>query len=535
MAFDVQGALNAGYSLDEIGSHVGFDVAGAKNAGYSDDEIVGHLASGTPKQAPVSATETTGKPKEPGLLSRLNDALVKRGINIADELTPRSPDESIGQSIVKAPERALRVTGQAAGFLGDLIGEGAKSLYKTVMPDDAQTAIKETGKDILQTDIGKAGLEAVKTGMDTYSQFKVENPNAAKDLEAVVNIGTMFPIGKATQLTGAATKEGALVAKDLASWAVRKTPQSIDKAISNIVKSNVTKAVKTSTSGKATWPLVEGYFKSAEGAVKDIIENKNNLKFTNAIGEEVTGVLPKTRAEFASAIHDTKGKIFDEYNSMQKAAGKKGASIDLEPIATELDSVINDKTLMADIDGRAIIEHTKKQQKFLRDAKSFTPEEAQKWIARANDKLDTFYKNKGTYQEGSKAGVDASVASMIRKAEDAIIGATEGPGYQALKNRYGSLSGLEAGVNKTAFADMGKIKAPNFFDITSGTALVHGLFSMNPAVIGPAGFMEIMNQVRRNMQNPDRYVKKMFTEVEKLMKQKSHAGSFSASSNLFKK
>jgi hypothetical protein len=50
MAFDVEGALRAGYTLPEIAEHLGqqkkFDVTGARQAGYSDSELVRHLMGG---------------------------------------------------------------------------------------------------------------------------------------------------------------------------------------------------------------------------------------------------------------------------------------------------------------------------------------------------------------------------------------------------------------------------------------------------------------------------------------------------------
>jgi len=47
MAFDIQGAKDAGYSDDEIIDYMskdnGFDIAGARNAGYTTNEIYEHL------------------------------------------------------------------------------------------------------------------------------------------------------------------------------------------------------------------------------------------------------------------------------------------------------------------------------------------------------------------------------------------------------------------------------------------------------------------------------------------------------------
>lgn len=58
MAFDVEGALQAGYTEADIASYLaeqkGFDLAGARDAGYSDKDIVTHLVSKpAPKPAPA--------------------------------------------------------------------------------------------------------------------------------------------------------------------------------------------------------------------------------------------------------------------------------------------------------------------------------------------------------------------------------------------------------------------------------------------------------------------------------------------------
>ena len=52
MAFDVEGAKQAGYSDAEINSYLAkesnFDLRGARRAGYKDDEILKHLISAAP-------------------------------------------------------------------------------------------------------------------------------------------------------------------------------------------------------------------------------------------------------------------------------------------------------------------------------------------------------------------------------------------------------------------------------------------------------------------------------------------------------
>ena len=59
MAFDVQGALKAGYSENEIADYLGqqlkFDAAGAIQSGYSPRDVINYLAN--PQPAPFSAAD----------------------------------------------------------------------------------------------------------------------------------------------------------------------------------------------------------------------------------------------------------------------------------------------------------------------------------------------------------------------------------------------------------------------------------------------------------------------------------------------
>ena len=76
MAFDLEGARNAGYSNAEIADHLAakskFKLADARKAGYSDDEIVAHLL-GSPTTAP--ATPVAPEPTAPIASAPEQDAI----------------------------------------------------------------------------------------------------------------------------------------------------------------------------------------------------------------------------------------------------------------------------------------------------------------------------------------------------------------------------------------------------------------------------------------------------------------------------
>jgi len=86
MAFDVEGAKQAGYSDAEINSYLAkesnFDLRGARRAGYRDDEILKHLSSTAPKQKeapPVEPPKTEPTPEDQSVFRQIADVPLKIG------------------------------------------------------------------------------------------------------------------------------------------------------------------------------------------------------------------------------------------------------------------------------------------------------------------------------------------------------------------------------------------------------------------------------------------------------------------------
>lgn len=168
-------------------------------------------------------------PKQ-SFLSNANASLVKRGVNIADELTPKG-NESLGATLVKAPRRAFRTIGQAAGLVGDIGGELLKSGYETLVPESTQETIKTGLKNVGNTALGQMGINAAKSGYESYQTFKKNYPDAAKDLEATVNIASLLPMGKAATLVKPAAKEAVNIGRDAVSLVKAGTRKAVKKAI----------------------------------------------------------------------------------------------------------------------------------------------------------------------------------------------------------------------------------------------------------------------------------------------------------------
>lgn len=97
----------------------------------------------------------------------------------------------------------LQVVGQVAGGIGDAWGAAIKGTYHA-LPDQIEKSINKdasaAGKAFLHTKVGQAGLTALQNGMGDYTAWSKLNPEAAANIEAVVNIVSLLPIGKAGEV-----------------------------------------------------------------------------------------------------------------------------------------------------------------------------------------------------------------------------------------------------------------------------------------------------------------------------------------------
>ena len=110
---------------------------------------------------------------------------------------------------------------------------------------------------------------------------------------------------------------------------------------------------------------------------------------------------------------------------------------------------------------------------------------------------------------------------MRRSLDNAIENAT-GAGYSDLKKAYGSLKSIERDVNRRSVVDARKNTKGliDFTDVFTHTTAVHGILSLNPAIVGASVAGKGTKMLYKLKTDPNRIVKNMFTETEKLMKKK---------------
>ena len=222
----------------------------ARESGTPDTEIMSFLANkgvlsavnpekyGTSSLAVETATPTIGgrqlnqgfapvdpmamnqqEPQRQGFFSRVGDRLQNRGSRIAEQVSPEAA------ATANPLRRGMRIAGDVIGAGLDVVGEGlvtaARGIGTTANiataptrgvaslfgAPDAVTAkpteqLKTLANKIAESPLGEAAFQALGSGVEQWEQFAEQNPEVARDLQALGNIVSVLPIGTAAQSGG---------------------------------------------------------------------------------------------------------------------------------------------------------------------------------------------------------------------------------------------------------------------------------------------------------------------------------------------
>lgn len=296
--------------------------------------------------------------------------------------------------------------------------------------------------------------------------------------------------------------------KELDNFAVNMTKQS-EGLIDSKILSNYNKGVKPSLAGKNSTGAIEIYKKNVLSAVDTIKQNKQNLSFTNDIGETIVGETPKSLQQLVDSIEQTKKTIFNNYDSLAKQAGEAGIVVDMKPIASELDTIIDNKALA--ITNPKAIDYAKNIKDRLITADRLDATTAQEVIQNYNKSLEAFYRNP-SYDNASQVAVDAMLANKIRESLDSGISGLTGEQYGVLKKQYGALKSIEKDVVKASLRDAKKSTKGliDFTDILSGGQVVNGILSLSPGQVASGLTQKAISEFYKYLNNPNRAIERMF-------------------------
>lgn len=239
------------------------------------------------QKASRAAAQQQEEPKK-GFLSGVAESLTKRGEEIAQTAS------DVWNQKINPIEGSLQFVGKGIGAVTDVIGQAGIAAVKAVTPDSVEKAVMESAPV-------KAGLEIAQQGMEAYEAWKQKNPRVAKDLESVVNIASLFPVGGAAKAgAGALTKGTKAVTR-----AITDTRKGI---VRGVEKSAIGTAVKTGTKAASELATEAGSAlargtkklaaaaeeKAAQGALPTTVRNLHRVGLPDETISRITTASPET-------------------------------------------------------------------------------------------------------------------------------------------------------------------------------------------------------------------------------------------------
>jgi hypothetical protein len=254
----------------------------------------------------------------------------------------------------------LTALGQTAGFLGDVVGEAVFTDLEVITPEILEDAIKSGARRVFSTEAGQSALRAIDKGATAYGEWAEENPDLAMDLESVVNIASLLPIGR--------TRTGVKALGEVAGAAERGigkkiATQTIDEAL-DIVKPVLKKGERIEAfatgRGVETGPLKRiGLTPTtldravAESAADVVSKSKSQIANIDAIGRAIDSRASTLRKEITAL-----DRGFDQdmllNNLLQAKEGSKVVFAGDTTLQNAYDNVVN--LFMEQIDGKRLEE-----------------------------------------------------------------------------------------------------------------------------------------------------------------------------------
>jgi len=181
-------------------------------------------------------------------------------------------------------EAVLQVAGKVgAGSVMDFIGEsiisggrGLSNITPDVIEKPLIDGVISAGYMLLNTEAGQAGLSAAKNGLESWNEWKKENPRSARNIEAVVDIALLFtPIKEKPKSDLTAVGRAG---KILSIKSKKQSVKNKKEFINDLITPKSTKAIREEQVARTT---EEGIFTSKKVALSPkevkIAEEVNKL------------------------------------------------------------------------------------------------------------------------------------------------------------------------------------------------------------------------------------------------------------------
>jgi len=251
-------------------------------------EAQGHTLEGrsAPSSPGLSSKEgkTTekSKSKRKGIVSSFTSdvgaSFKKRQANMTEILKRTAVDQE-----QKAVSAGAEIIGESLGGLSDVVGAGVKAgatgIFRAqsaarsvveegsaadVLAKDEQT-LKDAGNALLDSEVGKLGIQALQSGVEAFEQFKEEHPNTGGFISAIANTADFASNFLGAKAGEVAIKKGIDVAGEAGEQGIKQVAQAgaaVTEGVSSVAGAGA----------DALKPITD-VTKRATGAAKEIAQS----------------------------------------------------------------------------------------------------------------------------------------------------------------------------------------------------------------------------------------------------------------------
>lgn len=268
-----------------------------------------------------------------GSLFGIQDSLAKRGANV----TAAKDREALGQQ--SRASTILQTAGQAAGLATDVAGGAIAAVTPQPIKDVVSGTAQVVGQGFGAIDqIAKTIDPKSQNIMESYSAWKQAHPEAAGNLEASVNIGSLLPVGKIVGKAGEVVSDMASIVPKLASGAI-ESPR-IATAVKNAAKGVLFKETPAPVA-TALKETQTNSFKNYVQLAKDATQSNKAPTPLEFAGSRATEAL-KTIDQQLKAINIQKSALLDKPKWANHQVGDVASSF-----ATGLEKRLSSTKLVA--------------------------------------------------------------------------------------------------------------------------------------------------------------------------------------------
>lgn len=227
----------------------------------------------------ISLAQPQTEEQQLNFLQRFGEDLQRRS-DLAVEINEavRNGEQSYAEGILQSAGKVG--AGAMMDFLGEVLvsgGRGLSAITPDIIEDPLKDAVISAAHGFLNTDVGQLGLNAAKKGIDEWFEFKGNHPRAARNIEAIVDIGLILAPVKAKPVVAAEPTIAGRAAAGLTVRAEKQIVESKSAFVQDLVRPKLTAAVR-----------VEEVGRTAEAGIlntKKVKPSPKELELAAAVGE----------------------------------------------------------------------------------------------------------------------------------------------------------------------------------------------------------------------------------------------------------